>query len=257
MEAFVHFGAAHAVEEEKIELDAQASRTARWPAMRTSRPLLLLYISLLALIFNTPVGAATTTGAATFPKPGTYCQSPDTLLVTAEELSASLDLVMSSRAALSNNDRATAINQLAAAGTTMHLSASRGAAARTIMLIDAILQSKKGKDYAQMLTWFPLLHSSLLTLPDDAKVNAADDLIGRAEDSMQRIEDGDPLDYLGKARHMLACDDLDIPLQAAIQAQGRLLIRLGQQVLPKTSDYDILLESLRDALSYTLQRNEK
>jgi hypothetical protein len=225
--------------------------------MHSSRSLLLIYISMLALIFSAPVGAATATLAATSPKPGYYCQSPDTLLVVAEELSASLDLVMRSRTALSVKDQAKAINELVAAGTIMHLAASRGAAARTIMLIDAIIQAKTGKDYAQMLTWFPVLHSSLLTLPNDATESAADDLIGRAEDSMQRIEGGDPLKYLSEARHMLACDDLDIPLHAAIQAQGRLLLKLGQRVPPKTSDYNTLLESLRDALSYTLQRNEK
>jgi hypothetical protein len=177
--------------------------------------------------------------------------------VSAEELSASLDLVLRSRAALSSKEHTTAINDLVSAGTAMHLAMSRGAAARTIMLIDGIIQAKAGKDYAQMLTWFPVLHSSLLTLPDDATVSAADELIGRAEDSMQRIEGDDPLKYLGEARHMLACDDLDIPLQSAIREQGRLLLRLGQQEPPKMSAYDHLLDSLRDALSYTLQRNEK
>lgn len=224
--------------------------------MCTRRSLLMLYI-MLALIVSAPVGAATTTPAATSPKPGNYCQSPDTLLVVAEELSASLDLVMRSRTALSAKDQAKAINELAAAGTVMHLAASRGAAARTVMLIDAVIQAKTGKDYAQMLAWFPVLHSSLLTLPNDATESAADDLIGRAEDSMQRIEGGDPLQYLRAARHMLACDELDIPLHAAIQAQGRLLVKLGQQIPPKPSDYNTLLESLRNALSYTLQRNEK
>jgi hypothetical protein len=227
------------------------------PALHAGRPLWWVYVSFLALIFATPVGAATATNATTSPKPGNYCQSPDTLLVVAEELSASLDLVMRSRAALSDNDQATAVNELASAGTTMHLAASRGAAARTIMLIDAIIQAKTGKDYAQMLTWFPVLHTSLLTLPGDATVSAADDLVSRAEDSMQRIEGGDPLKYLGEARHMLACDNLDIPLHAAIQAQGRLLKSLGQRIPPKTNAYDTLLESLRDALTYTLQRSVK
>ena len=63
----------------------------------------------------------------------------DIQLVIAEELSASLDLVMHSRAALITNDRVKAINTLTSAGTTMKLAASRGAAARSMLLINAII----------------------------------------------------------------------------------------------------------------------
>ena len=224
-------------------------------AMDSSKRRLWTGLMLLTLIFSLPAVAAT--DAATSPEPGSYCPSPDILLVTAEELSASLDLVMRSRAALVVMDRTAAINELASAGTALHLAASRGASARTIQLLDAIIKAKAGKDYAQMLTWFPVLHTSLLTLPDNATVRAADDLIGHAEDVMQRLGGGDPLKYLSEARHMLACDGLDIPLQTAIQAQSELLEKLGQRSPPQKNAYDPLLDSLRNALAYSLGHSEK
>ena len=209
---------------------------------------------LLMLTFTIPVMAAS--NVASSPKAGGYCPGPDILRITAEDISAALDLVMRSRAALVDNDRVTAVNALASAGTTLQLAASRGGSARTILLIDAIVQAKAAKDYSQMLTWFPVLHSSLLTLPDDATVREADYLIGRAEDSMQRIGNSDPLQYLGEARHMLACDGLDIPLHSALRAQANLQKKLQQQIPPKPSAYDALLDSLRNALAYTLDHSE-
>ena len=220
----------------------------------TSKRLLWACIPLLALSFSMPVTAATTTDAS--PKPGNYCPDTDILLVVAEELSASLNLAMRSRAALINKDQGMAINELISSGTTLHLAASRGAAARSILLIDAIIQARTGEDYAQMLTWLPLLGSSLLTLPDDATISAANDLIGRATDIMQGDKGGDALQPLREARHMLACDGLDIPLQEAMQAEDKLLKQLlGQN--PKISAYDSLLDSLRSALEYALGRGEK
>ena len=103
-----------------------------------------------------------------------------------------------------------------------------------------------------MLTWFPMLQKSLQTLPDDATVAAANELMLHAKDSMQDEKNGNPLKSLGDAYHMLACDDLDIPLQAAIQAQDTLMKKLGQNIHVKESAYDVLLESLRSALDYTL-----
>lgn len=233
-------------------------------AMHTRRRLLWAGMSFLMSISAMPVVADSNVGST--PHAGSYCPSPDILLVTAEDLSASLDLVMRSRAALMDNDQNTAVNELAAAGTTLQLAASRGAAARTILLIDAIVQAKSAKNYTQMLTWFPVLHASLQTLADDATVREADNLVARAEDIMQRIGGGDSLQFLGEARHMLACDGLDIPLHSAIRAQARLMKQLGQQIPPqqippqqittKPSAYDSLLDSLRNALAYTLDHSE-
>jgi hypothetical protein len=173
----------------------------------------------------------------------------------AEELSASLELAMRSRAALINKDQATAISELLSTRTTLHLAASRGAAARTILLIDAIIQAKAGENYTQLLAWFPLLQTSLLTLPDDATVNAASDSIGRAEEVMQGDEGGDAITPLKQARHMLACDSLDIPLQQAMQAQDALMKSFGPGT--KSSAYDTLRDALRSALVYTLGNSKQ
>ena len=105
-----------------------------------------------------------------------------------------------------------------------------------------------------MLTWFPLLEASLLTLPQDETVVAASDLVSKASDIMQNGKGSDALESLKEARHMLTCDSLDIPLQAAIQAQEILLEQLGRDT--KSSAYDNLINSLRSALAYTLGANE-
>jgi len=201
------------------------------------------------------MSAAAATTAGSSPKPGNYCPGRDIRLVVAEELSTSLELSMRSRAALINKDQVTAISELISARTTLHLAASRGAAARTMLLIDAIIQSWSGEDYAQLLAWFPLLQTSLLTLPNDATVSAAEESIGRAEDIMQGDKDGDAMQSLKEARHMLACDGLDIPLQEAMQAQDELMKQLNQNT--KNIAYDNLRDALRNALAYTLSNSEK
>jgi hypothetical protein len=205
-------------------------------------------IPFLALSLSMPVAADT--GASISPVPGSFCPGTNTLLITAEGLSASLKLTMSSRGALINNDPQKAIRELASAGTTLHLAASSGAAARTIQLIDATMQAKVDEGNHKALAWFPLLHASLLTLLKDATVGAADNLVGQAESMLQGDIEGDPITPLMAARHMLACDGLDIPLQNAIKAQGKLMEQFGEKT--KKSDYDSLLNSLRSALAYSL-----
>ena len=217
----------------------------------TSKRLLWLCIPLLLLSFN--VTAAVTPAAS--PKPGNYCPDEDILLVTAEELSTSLELSMRSRAALLNKDQATAVSEMIAARTTLQLAASRGAAARTNQLIDAIIQSWSSEDYTQLLAWFPLLKTSLLTLPYDATVRAAEESIGHAEDIMQGEKDGDAMKSLKEAKHMLACDGLDIPLQEAMQAQDELMKQLNQNT--KDIKFDTLRDALRNALLYILSHSEK
>jgi hypothetical protein len=201
----------------------------------------------LALSFSMPAVPANTS-----PEPGSYCLKTDVLLVVAEELSVSLDLTMRSRAALKNKEPATAIRELNFAGTALHLAASRGASARTVLLIDAIIQARTGDDYAQMLAWFPLLQASLLTLPDDATESAAEDFIVGAKEVMQGDKTGDPVTLLNQARHMLACDGLDIPIQEAMRALDALPAQLAQGNQGKSNAYDALLDALRNALMYTL-----
>jgi hypothetical protein len=219
----------------------------------TGKGLLWACISVLALASGMQAAAASN---STSPEAGSYCPGKDILLIVAEELSASLDMAMRSRAALVNGDQATAISNLTSVGTTLRLAASRGAAARTVLLIDAVLQSKAGEAYAQMLEWLPLLRTSLLTLPEDATASAAEDLLGRATQAMQGdVKSSNPMESLKQARHMLACDDLDIPLQAAMQAQDNLMNSLDRNT--KNSAYDSLIDSLHNALTYTLENSKK
>jgi hypothetical protein len=215
-----------------------------------SKQLLWACIPFLVLSYSSP--AATVTNAGTSPEPGSYCPNTDVLLVVAEELSASLDLTMRSRAAWKDKEPGTAITELSSASTTLHLAASRGASARTILLLDTIIQARTGDNYVQMLAWFPLLHASLLTLPDDATENAAEDLISGAEEIMQGENTGDPVVILNQARHMLACDGLDMPIQEAMRAMNTLLTQLGQGKQVKDNAYDVLLDALRSALLYAL-----
>ena len=215
--------------------------------VRTTKRMSWTGILILAASFSLPAAAA--------PKPGHYCPSTDILLIAAEEISVSLDLAMQSRTALINNDLPAAIHDINSSGTALHLAASRGAAARTTLLIDTVIQTKTGDDYTQMLAWFPLLHTSLLTLPDDATVRAVGDRIGHAEDILQGDEDGDPVAPLKEARDLLTCDGLDIPLKDAMQAQEALSKQLNPKT--KTSDYDTLIDSIRRALTYTLGKGEK
>ena len=212
------------------------------------RSFILVCTSFLLWTFSAPAVAASSSL-----QPGNYCPGNNVLLVAAEELSTSLDLVFRSRAALLNQDYANAVNELRAAGTVLHLAASRGAAARTILLIDAIMQDRTGADYAQMLTWFPLLHTSLNTLPNDPSRSSANDFIADAEAILQHEKDGDPMKPLREARHMLACDELDIPLQQAMKAHAALQKQLNQTT--KINAFDTLITSLHSALVYTLKMN--
>ena len=219
-------------------------------SLHTGKRLLRACMPFLVLSFSMPAAAATTAG--TTPEPGSNCPDTDVLLVAAEELTPSLELTMRSRAALTNNDPAAALDALTLARTALHLAASRGAAARTSLLVDAVIQAKASEDYARMLGWFPLLRASLLTLPGDATESAAEDLIDGAEEIMQGDREGDPVAQLKAARHMLACDGLDIPLQAAIRAQESLMKQLDQGNPDKNSSYAALLDALRSATLFAL-----
>lgn len=229
------------------------------PTMSINKHLLWVAVFLVAVGISDSATAANPapTGKTTnsLPKPGSYCPDREVLLIAAEELAVSLNLAMRSRAALLNKNPQSALNYLAATGTTLHLAASRGASARTIQLIDAVIQGKKGEDYARLLTWFPLLQASLLTMPDDPTVSTASDFIGRAEDIMQSGKSNDPMAPLKEARHMLACDGLDLPLQAALQAQDDLMKHLGPQTT--LDSYDALLDALNNALAYTMKNSAK
>lgn len=81
---------------------------------------------------------------------------------------------------------------------------------------------------------------------------AASDFIDRAGDIMQGGKDSDALTLIKQTRYMLACDGLDRPLQEAMQARHDLMKQLDQTDPLSNGDYNRLLDSFRNALSYAL-----
>jgi len=191
------------------------------------------------------------------PSPGEYCPGTNILLIAAEDISTSMTFVVQSRAAQTNSNQAEMLSQLNAAGVVLKQATSRGAGARTALLINSTILSRVNENNDQLLTWFPLLKSALLTLPpDDKAANAAAEAVGQAEDVLQDGQRGNAVDYLNKARHFLTCDGLDLPLQAATKEQERLLSRAQQHKPVVSKDYDKLIDSLREALTYILNRSQ-
>jgi len=190
------------------------------------------------------------------PAPGEYCPGTNILRIVAEDLSTSLIFIMQSRAAQARNNQTEMMSQLSAAGVVLSQATSRGAGARTALLINSIMLSRVNESNDQLLTWFPMLHSALLTLPESEAESAAEDAVGQAEEILQDGLRGNAIDSLKKARHFLTCDDLNLPLQAAIKEQTRLLSRIQQHKPVVTKDYDKLINSLREALTYVLNRTQ-
>lgn len=209
-------------------------------------------LAILLLSYSMPSFAVTPSLADI--QPGVYCPGNNIKLIIAEELTASLDLAMRSRAAMFDKDQATALNALAALGTTLNLAASRGAGARTAELIDAIIRSSSGENYKQMLDWLPLLYTSLQPLQNEAAGQTAKQLIEQAEQVMAGEKEGKPLQLLKQSQHMLSCDRLSIPIEQALADQFILVSKMRRGQVSKITDYDALLDSLRNALQYALAR---
>ena len=191
------------------------------------------------------------------PSPGNYCGAPDLLLITAEDLTSSLELIMRSRAAQARSDLTEMASTLNAAGTTLQQAASRGAGARTSLLIHSIILARINDNNDQLLTWFPLLHSAILTLPNDRIQGAADDAVSLAEEILQGDRKGDALEQLKKARHYLSCDKLNLPLQAALDEHSQLVFKIHQKHKPVVAkDYDKIISSLRNAMTFILEHSK-
>ena len=191
------------------------------------------------------------------PRPGTYCTSDTgTLSLVTEELSVTINLVLHSLSLQGKATLGEKISSLQSANLSLQLAAGRGVA-RIITLIDAVIAAHSSEDYTQQLTWMPLLQTAMLSLPDDARTGTASDLISRAEDIMQTEGKGDPMQHLREARHMLACDALDLPLQEARQAQQTLLKQFAKGKPVSAKAYATLIDSLRTALLYVLQKDNE
>jgi len=219
------------------------------PILKPAARYTFLTTAIVLLLLSVPVFASTATTASA----GTYCPGPEILLISAEELSTGLNLIIRSQNAFNNKDTETAISELNSAGTALHLAASRGSSARTNLILDTIIQAKQSEDYTQMLYWFPLLEKSMKTMKTDSTVNAANTLIAQTRNLLDGVKKGDPVKQLMLARHILACDKLDIPLQQAIQSQTQLLKQLYKKNLKP--DYKSLLNYVNKSLLYTLSNS--
>jgi len=200
-------------------------------------------------------GVVNTAIAAVPVRPGYYCPTSDILLIAAEEISVSINLSLMANSAWLSKEPAVEVSRLISASSSMQLAASRGAASRSMLLINALVEAHQDEDYTQMLKWLPLLQASLLTIPDNDIVKATQQWLNQAEVIMRGKVTGNPLTALKQARHVLACDALDIPLQKAISIQALLLKPEADK--NKKVNYDKLLSHLREALSFTLQANKK
>jgi len=198
---------------------------------------------------------------------GSYCPGTSLMLVIAEELTVSLDAGLRSKASYINGHTEQAIRELASTGTTLELASSRGAAARTNLLIDAIINANADENYTQLLKWFPLLRSSMQTLPDDPAVMAANNLIDQSEKLMQLKQEGNPIKLLKDARHQLSCNKIDVPIQAALATLDQLTQQVVLSAKPASFinqldrsknkiNYDPFIQSITKALKFTLVRGK-
>ncbi len=216
----------------------------------------IFYPSILFILMMWISNVSLATASPTQIAPGNNCPGNNILRIMAEDLSSSLVFVMQSRDAQIRGNRAEMLTMLNAAGVTLRQATSRGVNARTALLINSIILSRVNEKNDQLLTWFPLLHSTLLSLPNNASAHAASNAVIHAEEILQDGQKGNAMDQLKKARHFLSCDVLNLPLQVAIKEQIRLSSRIEQRKPVATKDYDKILASLRTALAYILNQSK-
>ncbi len=217
------------------------------------RALILLPALLAMLALSNLTHAATPEPE---PEPGTYCEmDPGTLSLVAEELSVTLKMVLHSQSLQGKDRQSEKFSELLASNVSLQLAAGRGNG-HLMALIDTIIAARRNEDYTQQLTWFPLLQTAMLDLPDNPRTRLASYSIGRAHSIMEEDGKDDPMQQLREARQMLACDALDEPLQNALQAQRILARQFSRNKAVAAKDYSRLIDSLRKALLYVLQNNQ-
>ena len=186
-------------------------------------------------------------------QPGAYCPGQASTYLTLEELTVALNAVTRARENLFVlDDAATADLLLVQADTALALAVGRGSGARVANLIDAALAAKQDGHPKSALAWIPLIRHAVAELPDDAARRTADALVLRAEDMLQGSAEGDEVETLVKARQMLRCDPLHIPLRQSMAHVERLHRSLGQGSKPSAEDFSALIDSLIEAQSYGL-----
>lgn len=215
--------------------------------------LLILSCTLFSVITRAaPDPASADNGTA----PGNYCADAGVNAVMLEELSLGFAMVAKADKAIAEDKLPVAELAITSASTALALGSSRGAAARTTKLIDALIDTKVSEDYKQMLGWYPLLHDAIFHLPANAFTSAADAAISNSEQILRGQRDGNALDELRTAQHWLTCDRLDAPLQEARQALGRLNVALYNREIPKPSMFEEVYTPLRQAIEFLFKQRQ-
>ncbi len=209
----------------------------------------IILLAMLALSITAPAATAE-------PEPGSYCDmDTGTLSLVAEELSVTLKMVLHSQSLQGKDRQSEKFSELLASNVSLQLAAGRGNG-HIMTLIDTIIAARVNEDFTQQLTWFPLLQTAMLDLPDNTRTHLASYAIGRAQNIMEEDGKDDPMQQLREARHMLACDALDEPLQNALQAQRILAMQFSRNKTVAAKDYTRLIDALRKALLYVLQNDQ-
>lgn len=186
---------------------------------------------------------------------GEYCPDKASTYLVLEELTVALEGVSRARESLLVLDDGTnASVMLARAAAALSLAAGRGSGARVATLIDAVLEAKKDGRPKATLAWFPMLKKALDGLPDDAARDAANAQIVRAEGILQGGADGDEVEVLLKAKQVLSCDPLHIPLRQSIAQLERLQRDIIRGNKPTGKEFSVLIDVLNRAMSYGLRR---
>jgi hypothetical protein len=195
------------------------------------------------------------TAAAATPQPGRYCPGLDTLYLTLEEVTVALRAIVQAKEnLLVLKDAPTAGILLTQAGAALASAAGRGSGPRTATLIDVVIAAKSDADPRDMLLWFPNLKHAMAGMVAGPAVQAAKRHVADAEAILQGQTQGDEIELLRKARQLLVCDPLDIPLQEAQKELRRLNRASIQGKSPTAEDFVRLTDLLNRGLTYGHQR---
>lgn len=187
--------------------------------------------------------------------PGAYCPDRATMYLILEELTIATEAVAQARETLLVLDDAqTAEVLLIRANTALALATGRGSGARVATLIDAALAAKEDGNPKATLLWFPTIKLALQGLREDPAREAANTHISRAEAILQGQSEGDEIQMMLKAKQLLKCDPLHIPLGESLSHLTRLDRDIARGTKPAADDFALLVELLNRAMRYALQR---
>jgi hypothetical protein len=215
----------------------------------------LLPVVLLAADPASPATAMPADAGDTTTPSGEYCPGEESMYLVLEELTVAMEGVSRARESLLVLDDAPAAGMLLArADAALALAVGRGSGARVASLIDAMLAAKKDGHPKATLIWFPVLKQAVAGLPDDAAREAANAWIVRAEGILEGRARGDEVEVLLKAKQMLLCDPLHIPLHQSLTHLERLQRDIARGAKPSDNAFSVLVDLLNRAMSYGLQR---